>query len=359
MKGHLKDHWQLWITMAAILLGIGALLRTVAIDNGWSDFNANIAFIGAIVLLLVVYLTLQEVVNQFIEPRLNKFFGIKKEEKTPVVDDDFPPIEETPNQHQWEFDEISIDDVEFADEEIPEAASVPSPLVNSALKTDDDCMVINVSDIRERAKRAADDKHSALAKRVNAYVTFVMHPYVDNNAELERLIDLIAQFFEFPSIPTFSKEDTIKVKPDLKPIDLMHFGWNIGRAFHKKIEFTARFLKDVFPDVFDSMEVTTIEKKIKQDPLKGIIQINDNVKNFDLGKAESEAEEKLRRAKEQEEKIKEKTVVIPKEKPKAKVTPKLTPAQAAKQDMEEEGMICDEEEIKPYFYGESIVEEPD
>lgn len=367
MKGHLKDHWQLWIIMAAILLAIGALLRTVAIDLGLSDFNANIVFRSCIGLLLVLYLTCQEVVSSLLRRKFDKWLRIKKKEDVPVIveDDDFPPIEEPIPVQTWEINEISIDDVEFADEEETQdndAPSMPSDSINE--EPAKDCIVINVTEIREKAKQAAADKHSALAKRVYSYVHYVMLPYVENDSEMERLIDLIAQFFEFPSTPTFSVNDTIKVSPELKPIDLMHLGWNIGRAFKKKIEFTAIFLKHVFPDVFNSMETTTIEKKIKCDPSKGIIPIKDDVKNFDLDEAIREAEDKRIAAEKQEERIKNKPITIPKEKPKENIKqkadfsprPKLSAQQSALKDMVDMGMF---DVPDPWEPGDELYEDPD
>ena len=48
----------------------------------------------------------------------------------------------------------------------------------------------------------------------------------------------------------------------LKSIDLMHFGWNIGKAFGKKRIHTATFIKCVFAHALRDIEVSTIERKM-------------------------------------------------------------------------------------------------
>ena len=48
----------------------------------------------------------------------------------------------------------------------------------------------------------------------------------------------------------------------LKSIDLMHFGWNIGKSFGKKRIHTATFIKRVFAHALRDIEVSTVERKM-------------------------------------------------------------------------------------------------
>ena len=53
----------------------------------------------------------------------------------------------------------------------------------------------------------------------------------------------------------------VSIDSTLKSIGLMHFGWNIGKAFGKKRIHTATFIKKVFAHALRDIEVSTIERK--------------------------------------------------------------------------------------------------
>ena len=55
---------------------------------------------------------------------------------------------------------------------------------------------------------------------------------------------------------------SVKVDSQLKSIDIMHFGWNIGKAFSKKRIHTATFIKNVFAHTLRDLEISTIERKM-------------------------------------------------------------------------------------------------
>ena len=54
----------------------------------------------------------------------------------------------------------------------------------------------------------------------------------------------------------------VSVDSALESIDLMHFGWNIGKVFGKKHIHTAIFIKNVFAHALRDIEVSTIERKM-------------------------------------------------------------------------------------------------
>ena len=54
----------------------------------------------------------------------------------------------------------------------------------------------------------------------------------------------------------------VKVDSQLKSIDIMHFGWNIGKAFGRKRIHTATFIKNVFAHTLCDVEISTIERKM-------------------------------------------------------------------------------------------------
>ena len=60
--------------------------------------------------------------------------------------------------------------------------------------------------------------------------------------DLNRLCTYVA---EYSSGDTLQKITPVKVDSQLKSIDIMHFGWNIGKAFGIKRIHTATFIKNV------------------------------------------------------------------------------------------------------------------
>ena len=78
-------------------------------------------------------------------------------------------------------------------------------------------------------------------------------------AELDRLCGYITEY----SLGDTPREvSPVSVDSILKSIDLMHFGWNIGKAFGKKRIHTATFIKRVFAHSLRDIEVSTIERKM-------------------------------------------------------------------------------------------------
>lgn len=51
----------------------------------------------------------------------------------------------------------------------------------------------------------------------------------------EDLNRLCAYIVEYSTSDTLQKISTVKVDSQLKSIDIMHFGWNIGKAFSKSV----------------------------------------------------------------------------------------------------------------------------
>ena len=69
----------------------------------------------------------------------------------------------------------------------------------------------------------------------------------------------------------------VSVDSALKSIDLMHFGWNIGKAFGKKRIHTATFIKRVFAHALRDIKVSTIECKMSHTESECRIKLDDNI----------------------------------------------------------------------------------
>lgn len=66
----------------------------------------------------------------------------------------------------------------------------------------------------------------------------------------EDLNRLCAYITEYSTGDTLQKISPVKVDSQLKSIDIMHFGWNIGKAFGRKRIHTAIFIKRSLPMPF-------------------------------------------------------------------------------------------------------------
>ena len=111
-----------------------------------------------------------------------------------------------------------------------------------------------------RANAIAKQERASQAKleRVLDYTKQTMVAYMSEE-ELNRLCGYIT---EYSLGDTLREISPVKVDSALKSIDLMHFGWNIGKAFGKKRIHTATFIKRVFAHALRDIEVSTIERKM-------------------------------------------------------------------------------------------------
>ena len=97
-----------------------------------------------------------------------------------------------------------------------------------------------------------------ILQRVLDYTMQTMVVYMSEE-ELNRLCGYITEY-SLNDIPR--KVSPVSVDSALKSIDLMHFGWNIGKAFGKRRIHTATFIKNVFAYALRDLEISTIERKM-------------------------------------------------------------------------------------------------
>ena len=92
--------------------------------------------------------------------------------------------------------------------------------------------------------------------------------------ELNRLCGYIT---EYSLGDTPCEVSPVSVDSALKTIDLMHFAWNIGKAFGKKRTHTAIFIKRVFAHALRDIEVSTIERKMSHTESECRIKLDENI----------------------------------------------------------------------------------
>ena len=104
-------------------------------------------------------------------------------------------------------------------------------------------------------------KNHATQTRLEKVLSYTKQTMVAYMSE-EDLNRLCAYIVEYSSGDTLQKISPVKVDSQLKSIDIMHFGWNIGKAFSKKRINTATFIKNVFAHTLHDLGISTIERKM-------------------------------------------------------------------------------------------------
>ena len=126
-----------------------------------------------------------------------------------------------------------------------------------------------------RASAIAERERASQAKleRLLDYTKQTMVPYI-SETELDRLCGYITEY----SLGDTPREvSPVSVDSTLKSIDLMHFGWNIGKAFGKKRIHSATFIKRVFAHALRDIEVSTIERKMSHTESECRIKLDENI----------------------------------------------------------------------------------
>ena len=139
--------------------------------------------------------------------------------------------------------------------ELPNEDATPSSINNISIEsnqpTEYEVFRANAMAEKERASQEKLDK-------VLTYTKQNLVLYL-SETDLNRLCGYITEYYFSDSLP---KVEQIKVDAQLKTIDIMHFGWNIGKAFGKPRLQTATFIKRVFAHILRDSEISTIERKM-------------------------------------------------------------------------------------------------
>ena len=115
-------------------------------------------------------------------------------------------------------------------------------------------------------------KNRAIQTKLEKVISYTKQPLFAYMSE-EDLKRLCAYVAEYSSGDTLKKISPVKVDSQLKSIDIMHFGWNIGKAFGRKRIHTATFIKNVFAHTLCDLEISTIERKMSNTESKCRIKL--------------------------------------------------------------------------------------
>ena len=211
--------------------------------KGYDEFSSAVAFFATVVVLSALYISLQMALNELLLPRMEKFLMR------------FPAFQKLEEVAVAETPAVAVEPIE----EVAVAKATPQPTEYEVLRA-------NAIAEQERASQAR-------LERVLDYTKQTMVAYMSEE-ELNRLCGYIT---EYSLGDTLREVSPVKVDSALKSIDLMHFGWNIGKAFGKKRIHTATFIKNVFAHALCDIEVSTIERKMSHTESECRIKLDGNI----------------------------------------------------------------------------------
>ena len=188
---------------------------------------------------MAIYASLQTTFNQFLLPRIEAFLLRFSAFQTMKNHNDTVSVQEAP----------TIKDSNQATPDVIESA----PTVEGIISGPSEYEIMRTNSIAKK-NRAIQTK----LEKVISYTKQTMVAYMSE----EELNRLCAYIVEYSSGDTLQKISPVKVDSQLKSIDIMHFGWNIGKAFGRKRIHTATFIKNVFAHTLCDVEISTIERKM-------------------------------------------------------------------------------------------------
>ena len=286
------------ITLNLIVFGtiviIGVLARQTVLHYGWDEFSSYLILVVCSIVIGAIYLNLQMVFRQLLSPTIEKCFMRFECYRNKVIVVEAPVVHSELAQSSINSEliisepkpEIKIETTSDTTEEV----STPScPELNEDVaelpKEEAAPSIINNMPIEEsnqpteyeifRANAMAEKERTSQEKldKVLAYTKQNLVLYL-SETDLNRLCGYITEYYLSDTMP---KVEQIKVDAQLKTIDIMHFGWNIGKAFGKPRLQTATFIKRVFAHTLRDSEISTIERKMSHTESACKIKLNDQI----------------------------------------------------------------------------------
>lgn len=271
------EHITLHLIVFGTIVIIGILARQTVLHYGWDEFSSYLILVVCFIIMGAIYLNLQMVLRQLLSPTIERCFmrfedyrnkamvvenPIEHQEliestidTEPIVSESEPEIETTSDTTEevsiLSLSESNEDMVELPKEEVPPASNSNIPI--EVLNQSSEYEIFRANAIAEK-EQASQEK----LNKVIAYTKQTLVLYLDEMA-LNRLCGYVTEYYLSDSLP---KVEPIKVDSQLKTIDIMHFGWNIGKAFGKPRLQTATFIKRVFAHTLRDSEISTIERKM-------------------------------------------------------------------------------------------------
>lgn len=273
------EHTTLHLIVFGTTAIIGVLARQTVLHYGWDEFSSYLILVVCSIIMGAIYLNLQMVFRQLLSPTIEKCFmrfeGYRNKavvieapaanselagssiNSEPIISEPEPEIEiETTSDITEEVSTPSWSELNEDVAELPKEETTPSTINNIPIEESN-----QPSEYEIFRANAMAEKERASQEKLDKVLTYTKQNLVLylSETDLNRLCGYITEYYLSDTMP---KVEQIKVDAQLKTIDIMHFGWNIGKAFGKPRLQTATFIKRVFAHTLRDSEISTIERKM-------------------------------------------------------------------------------------------------
>ena len=287
MKDLFKGHHP-WLLVLVIAVDIfsALVIRHSILSKGESEFNANVFFCLIIIGGLALYAILVEFLSGQDMPLIGEKKGKEEMVKVPVSQ---PITEETSVERPTEAT-VSRDDLEQIMRNVMSdlKREVAVPTGATITKDDDGIVSVNINEMKNSASELVRTQEDAKYRFACEYTMKVLGSYIKQRDVPTLLFRL--GLFQRASTPNWdprSSEDIeagvkiqrIEVSAPVEKWALLHYGWNMGRLFGKQNNFITHFLKTTFHYHLDGLSDNQLPKKLKQNPRKGVIKIEERFDN--------------------------------------------------------------------------------
>lgn len=275
------EHITLHLMVFGTIIIIGVLARQTALYYGWDEVSSYLVLVVCSIVIGAIYLNLQMAFTQILSPAIEKCFlrfecyrnkVVVIEESPEPLDDTVEPMisepmieVETTSDTSEEVSTPMPSETDEGEANLPKEDATPS-VEETNQPSEYEVLRANAMAEKERASQERLD-------RVITYTKRTLVPYLDEES-LHHLCGYVTEYYLSDSLP---KVESIKLSSQLKTIDAMHFGWNIGKAFGKPRLQTATFIKRVFAHTLRDVEISTIERKMSHTESECKIKLDKNV----------------------------------------------------------------------------------
>ena len=245
------------ITLGCIM-ALSLAVRSIALSCGADGFTAFGLLALSTLIITALFFAFQSLLLELCERWL---ITAKEEEDEDAV----PSIAEAPKTEPTPEPIKIAPIVELVEEE-----SAVEPPVIECPKTSPLPAPSTYEQYREEALQARTEAEQAKLEVVTEYTQRTLAPYM-SEAELNKLCLQISLFLA--SDWADERKAAVRVSPEIKSIDLMHFGWNIAQLFKKSRKEIATFLKQTFAQALADVEVSTLQRKLTNTEGKHLIRL--------------------------------------------------------------------------------------
>ena len=277
------EHITLHLMIFGTIIIIGVLARQTALHYGWDEFSSYLILVVCSIVMGAIYFNLQMAFSQILSPAIEKcFMRFECYRNKIVVVEKYPePIEEVVDIEPIAPELlVEVETTSDAPEEV--STPMPSEADEGEAKLPEEDATPSIEELNQPSEyevlraSAMAEKERASQERLDRVITYTKRtlvPYLDEES-LHRLCGYVTEYYLSESLP---KVEPIKLSSQLKTIDAMHYGWNIGKAFGKPRLHTATFIKRVFAHTLRDVEISTIERKMSHTESESKIKLNKHI----------------------------------------------------------------------------------